>query len=53
MKLGFGLPAAFLLVAMLAMLCSGCVVQRTVTQGGQTVSSGYAVKRPFSNSQDY
>jgi hypothetical protein len=26
---------------------SSCVTKRTVTQGGQTVESGYVVKRPI------
>jgi len=30
-----------LIVAIIAQLTSACVTHRTVTQGGQTVSSGY------------
>jgi len=36
-------------LALLSMIAatSGCVTKRTVTQGGQTVESGYVVKRPI------
>ncbi len=35
------------LAAGLVLLSSGCLTHRTVTKGGQTVSSGYVVKKPF------
>lgn len=36
-------------IALLIFSLSGCVTKRTVTQGGQTVESGYVVKRPIKN----
>ena len=42
------LPIKVSLLAILA-LCflSGCITKRTVTQGNQTVSSTYVIKRPI------
>lgn len=34
-------------LALLLLPLSGCITKRTVTQGGQTVESGYVVKRPI------
>ncbi len=45
MKLGFLMKCS--LAAGLVFLSSGCLTHRTVTKGGQTVSSGYVVKKPF------
>lgn len=36
-----------LLAAVLVVPFSGCVTQRTVTEGGRTVKQGYVVKRPL------
>ncbi|MEP4077110.1 hypothetical protein [Haloferula sp.] len=34
-------------VASLLISLSGCITRRTVTQGGQTIESGYVVNRPI------
>lgn len=34
-------------LALLLLSLSGCLTRRTVTQGGQTVESGYVMKRPI------
>lgn len=31
---------------MSALLCSSCLTQRTVSQGGRTVKQGYVIKNP-------
>lgn len=36
-----------LLAAAVAVPFSGCLTQRTVTEGGRTVKQGYVVKRPL------
>jgi hypothetical protein len=36
-----------LLVAALTLPMSGCLTQRTVSEGGQTVSEEYIIKRPI------
>jgi hypothetical protein len=36
-----------ILCAIIAGLCSGCVVRRTVTEDGGVVSKRYVVKKPF------
>lgn len=33
--------------AILLTSLSGCLTKRTVTEGGRTVSEGYAIKRPL------
>jgi len=43
MKTAIHLTAALVLVSTLA----GCLTRRTVTQGGQTVSQEYVIKRPL------
>jgi len=40
------------LIAMSCSLVSGCLVRRTVTSGGETVESGYAIKRPIKEAID-
>ncbi len=35
------------LAAFVALCSSGCLMQRTVTEGGQTVSKKYVVERPI------
>ena len=42
----------FLLVMLLPMALSGCLTHRTVTKGGQEVSSGYVSKRPLKEAID-
>lgn len=37
----------FLLVATLTLSVTGCLTQRTITEGGQTVKQGYVIKRPL------
>lgn len=53
MKLELATKSLF--AAILAVLLSGCVTHRTVTSGGETISSGYVIKHPIrdalSNSQ--
>ena len=39
-------PKAAAAVLLLISL-SGCLTKRTVTEGGRTVSEGYAIKRPL------
>ncbi|MGB6223425.1 hypothetical protein [Haloferula sp.] len=34
-------------LVLLLLSLSGCLTRRTVTQGGQTVESGYVVTRPI------
>ena len=36
-----------LLAAVLAAPLTGCLTQRTVTEGGTTVKQGYVIKRPL------
>lgn len=36
-----------MIASVLALTLSGCLTQRTVKEGGQTVSQKYVVKRPI------
>jgi hypothetical protein len=45
MKPGFILK--YLLVATLTLPVTGCLTQRTITEGGQTVKQEYVIKRPL------
>ena len=42
-------PRVITLLSLFALVAvtNGCVTKRTVTQGGQTIESGYVVKRPI------
>ncbi|MEM1083632.1 MAG: hypothetical protein AAGI48_05880 [Verrucomicrobiota bacterium] len=40
------------LVTILAASLTGCLTRRTVTVGGETVESGYVVKRPIKEAID-
>jgi outer membrane protein assembly factor BamE (lipoprotein component of BamABCDE complex) len=37
---------------LLTLLTSGCLTQRTVSQGGHTVSQEYVIKRPLKEALD-
>jgi len=39
--------AKYLSILMVILPLSGCITERTVTQGGQTVEQGLVVKRPL------
>lgn len=43
---------SFLLVMLSSSLLSSCLTQRTVTQGGRTVSQDYVIKRPIKDALD-
>jgi len=38
--------------AAMAVLLSGCLMQRTVTSNGQTIEQNYVVKRPLKDALD-
>ena len=45
------IPSLFLILSgvFALFLCSGCVVKRTVTDGGSVVAQGYIVKKPWAS----
>lgn len=49
--MNLGLLIKYLLAAALLVSTSGCLTQRTVSSGGQTVSSNYVFKNPFSKAE--
>jgi hypothetical protein len=43
---------SLLLALVSSLLFSSCLTQRTVTQGGRTVSQDYVIKRPIKDALD-
>jgi outer membrane protein assembly factor BamE (lipoprotein component of BamABCDE complex) len=41
-----------LLVPIVAVACSGCLVEQTVTRNGEVVKEGYAIKRPIKEAME-